>query len=435
MVRTLIRLAWAAALCAFAAAPCAGFPLISPTEGQIVRENVKIQVPADLVPDNPRIIGFISIYIEENGTNRFMAAISRREAKLSNGVLTFFWNSKAPFLDSAGKEMHLKDGVYPMTIVVHDKTHPEANSATVHINLKNKVARTNPAPGVSLVNKLSFGQSQAYNVHSAADVYESVAGVDLPILGGLGVTSDFTIYQSVEDVRANGDLLMRYRIGEGAFTSTMGRKQQLYADMKLKPQLYSLVTKYGHVVKANMFTKQAKFTMMGVLPILPGRSVKEGDSWPDQIRVKIEGLTDLVKLEGTASLDSFEWQNGRECAKIISKLTGPLNIGLLGGKVQAIGTANAEVTTYFAYKTGKMIRREMSIDVPAAIAPGTADELNSMIASEAASTEPSLIVASGGGEGGFSPTVRPPTGFGAHQKEAGETQGKIKINVTIRLGN
>jgi len=450
----LNRFLWVAALCAILAAPCAALTLISPTEGQVVRENVKIQIPADLVPDDPQTPGFISIYIEEGGANRFVAGIGRREARLSKGVLTFFWNSKASYYDPnrPGKDLYFKDGVYPMTVSIHDEKGKVKDSATVHVSLKNKVARTNPAPGVSLVNKLSFGQSRAYKVHAAADVFESVMGVDMPILGGLGITADFTINESVEDVRPNGDLLMRYRIGDGAFISTMGRKQVLYADMKLKPQLYSLVTRYGTVVNPNLFTKQAKFTMMGVLPVLPNRAVKEGDTWPDQIRIKIEGLTDIVKFDGTASLDSFEWQNGQECAKVISRLTGPLRISLVGGRVLSSGTANAVVTTYFAYKTGKMLGRDIVLDVQASIAAGTADALSAEGAMDenappgsAMSGPPPAMSGPYGDdeEPGYgprpgppqSPMVRPHGGFSSRTKEPGGKQGKVKIYVSIRLGN
>ncbi len=361
--------ALAAALVLLAAASCSALTLISPTEGQAVREKVKIQFATDALSGGSGEPEFISIHVGEGDESQFVVAIGRNAAKESDGRLTFYWNSKAPYhaSSSPGKENYFKDGIYPLTVDVHDSAGNKMDSATVTINIKNKIPRGSPAPAVKLVNKLSFGQNYIYRVHTEVDIFETVAGLDLRILGGLGMASDFQIIQSVEDVRPNGHLMMRYRIGDSPYKQVQGAKALLYQDMKFKPQLYRLVDKYGTVIKANLFSKQARFTIMDVLPVLPRTPVKEGDSWPDSVSIKIEGLTGISTFEGSSQLDCFEWEQGRECVKIKSRLTGDLPISFGGGRIRGTGRATADVTTYFAYKVGRLIRREMTIDIAPAL--------------------------------------------------------------------
>ena len=440
--RSTLAIMFLTALTMLAAASCGALTLLSPTEGQAVRENVKIQIPADAVPDDPDIPGFISIHIGEGEEQKFAAAISRRAARETNNTLVFYWNSKAPYYESSkpGKLNYFKDGVYPFTVRAHDDKGRTTDSATVQINLKNKVARTDPAPAVKLVNALRFGQMNTYKVHADIEVFETAAGVDLPILGGLGVSADFRIIQRVEDVRPNGDLMMRYRIGDHAFISSRGRKSLLYTGMKTKPQLYRLITKYGEVIDRNLFSKQAKFTIMDILPVLPTRPVKEGDSWPASLNIKVEGLTTISTFDGTSMLDSFEWQSGQECAKIISRLTGRQDASFVDGKIQTSGEAkaNAEVTTYFAYKTGRMVKREIVLEVPATISPGAGDVTGLTPEATASPTRrpvmpPTMPYGDEGAPRPARPSYRPTYSDTTLTQQSTVKKGKVRINITIRL--
>ncbi len=176
---------------------------------------------------------------------------------------------------------------------------------------------------------------------------------------------DFKVIQSVEDVQPTGKCLLRCRLGADPSVSSFGTKTLLYTDEEFKPQLYRLVTRYGDVVTANVFKKQAQYSVMDVLPVFPHRAVKEGDSWPDKFALKLEGLTALISMEGASQLDSFEWQDGYQCAKITSHLTANDRVSLNGGRIRGTGKLNLEMTTYFAYQRGILVRREMTLDFPA----------------------------------------------------------------------
>lgn len=355
--------------------PVQAMTLHWPKPDQIVRENVKISIPGSEVPEN----SFISVLVGEPGQENFVLAVNSETARSDNGTVNIFWNSKAPYrtISDPKTDRFFKDGKYSIKVEVHQQGASQAKIVgvqAINVVLKNKIARTNPAPGVSLANRLSFGQLNTYGVQANVQVFQVVSGVGLPIVGGLGMSCDFKLVQSVEDVRGNGQYLLRYRMGENPKVVSFGQTTTLYQGDVLKPQLYRLINKYGDVIKANMFSKQAKFAMTDVLPVLPKNAVKEGDTWPDSMSLKLEGLTGMIDLKGTCALDSFEWQNGHECVKLISQMAGKSSISLDNGRIKSTGNVvKAEVVTYFAYKAGKAVRREIILDFPAVVQPGAGD--------------------------------------------------------------
>lgn len=439
LARVPLTAALTAGLVGALSAACAALTLISPTEGQAVRENVRVELPASAVGEN----SFISIMVGQPPSQKFVAALSRESGKQVGSSLVFFWNSKSPYYDPTQpmKDQYFKDGRYAMTLQVHGGNGRMTDSATVNIVLRNKVARTDPSPAISLVNTLSFGQIRTYVMNADVQVFDQVG---LPVLGGLGVMSEARIVQSVEDVRPTGEILLRYRIDDGAYIRTQGTRIALYEGDPLKPQLYRLVTKHGKVVKANMFSKQAKYAITDILPVLPGTPVKEGDSWPDTFSLKVEGLTPVIKLEGSSMLDSFEWQDGRECAKIVSQLTGSAPVALANGKIQSAGPITAKITTYFSYRSGNMLKRDIALEFPASILPGAGDFAEASASTASTTAPPSLASIYEPfleeAETGESYTPRSPvsksrpgtstTGTGA---DTGAKRGTVRMHVTVRL--
>lgn len=452
--------ALAAAIVVLTAVACGAFQLIAPTEGQAVRENVRIELPASVVPED----GFISVLVSETGTDRFVVALSRSSAKLVGSNLVFYWNTKAPYYDPKAedpmKPKQFKDGRYPITVQVHwydadpKKKSMAVDKATVNIELKNRVPRTNPAPGIVLSNSLAFGQRNDYRIHSDVSVSDVVNGMSLPLLGGLGMSADSLVVQTVEDVRSGPQYLLRYVVDDKTYVAANGYKKYIYAGQELKPQLYRLMDRHGNVLKANMFTKQARYQIMDILPVLPSGPVKEGDSWADNMTLKIDGLTGLIRLKGSAMLDSFEWQNGRECAKITSMLSGTAPISLVNGKIRGSGIVNADVTTYFAYKSGRMLQREIMLTTDAVIMPGAGDTMTSDAAANAMMSAPP-----GGGVSPYddptmtdaAPVFRPvrpggttpggmPPGMGSPTVPGGMStpdntnkKGKVEFYIVVRL--
>lgn len=429
------------------AVPGWSMTLIAPTPDQIVRENVRIAVPLSSLPSgffekSEAERPFLSISVGEPGKEAFVEAVSAGSVVKKNDSISFFWNSKAPYREPSDPktDKFFKDGNYSLKVEIHEQTQSRSkilDTATVMVVLKNKVPRTNPAPGVNLINRLAFGQINTYGVHTGVQVFDAVR---LPILGGLGITSNFKVIQSVEDVRSAGELLLRCRVDDDANVTLFGEKTMVLADQPIKPQLYRLVNKYGKVINANMFKKQAKFTITDVLPMLPNKAVKEGDSWPDAVTLKVEGLTNPIKLSGTCRLDSFEWERGQECAKLISDLTGNSRISLNNGKIRSTGAAiKARMVTYFAYKTGKMLKREIDLDFPALIAPDAGDfsqAANQSAATTAASYADEEDDTTSGAKKSTKSAGRAGSSSGSSgssAQDSGMKKGSVQMNVVIQL--
>ncbi|MGQ9454217.1 MAG: hypothetical protein ACUVT8_01065 [Armatimonadota bacterium] len=365
-----------------------GLTLISPSPDQVVREYVKITLPlrelppdfivekGENVPDKAR--PFLTLYIADESGEHFVAAISGDAGVVRGDTVTFYWDSKAPYRDPQDPKIqrYYKDGRYTLRVQLHDSFGKVMDTANVSVVLRNKIPRSNPAPAVRLVNRLAYGESHVYRVRASVQVFETVgvgksSGTGLPILGGLGLTSDCRVIQSVEDVRPDGTYMLRLKLSDEAFVSSFGKRYRLFQPGEPTPELYRLVDKYGNVLKRNMFSRQAKYSITDIMPVLPRYPVKEGDSWPSKCNFKIEGITDVIPLTGTSQLDSFEWQEGRECAKIISTFTGTSRIYIDNGRIRSSSdTVTANVVTYFAYKTGKTIRNEVNLEFPALIMPG-----------------------------------------------------------------
>ncbi len=134
--------------------------LLSPTEGQVVREDVKIIVPASAIPEG----GFLAVLLGDPGQENFVVGLSLDDAVKNSGNLIFTWNTKAGYHDASDPktEKFLKDGSYSLKVQIHDRPVSGGKvvaSGSVGIKLHNRIDRPNPAPGVDLVNKLVFPQS------------------------------------------------------------------------------------------------------------------------------------------------------------------------------------------------------------------------------------------------------------------------------------
>lgn len=426
----------------------AALKLSSPTDDQIVREKVRLtmpvsELPADMftqdgqAPDKGR--PFISVYVGDSAKQFFVTALSPEMGTVRNGQVTFYWDSKAPYRDPASPKVDkfFKDGKYLIKVSVHDSKGAVVDSASVSVQLRNKVARSNPAPAVLLTNRLAFGQTHMYGVHADVQVYEMVNRIGLPILGGLGMSSDFKVYQTVDDIRDDGTLLLRYRIDKDARVVSFGRKRDLYASDEFAPQVYRLITKMGKVVKRNVFSRQAQYTITDVLPMLPSKPVKEGDSWPSAMTLKIEGITNQITFSGTSMLDSFEWQGGHECAKIVSTMTGNGTIMLAGGKIRSESPkVDAKMTTYFAYRSGQLLRNEITLDFPALILPGAGEPGSD----SDQFTNPVMTAANIPPDVGDDEVFRGPSGVPSSPSsddqdtgKQGAKKGSVQINVVVRL--
>lgn len=368
-----------ALICA-AIIPSLAFNIIEPYTGQIVKEKIRIAIPESAIPSE----GYVSLYIYGNNFPEiFAGAFNQRNAVTKNGQVIYYWDSKKPYFDIKDpKAMKtLPDGNYTLRIQIHKSNSTEniadkdtENAATVQFTLKNKIT-TAANFSVSLYNRLDFGQVNTYTITADVSVLDSVG---IPIMQELGLGAKWKVIQSVEDVTPDGLRMIRYRIGDTAYTTINGNQTNLYSGVVNKPQLYRIVDKYGNVSVANLFSKQSNTFINDILPVLPSKKVRLDSTWPDKLTVKVEGLTDKIVLKGDAKLESFEWQDGKPCAKIVSNLGGQGSVVLANGFINGIGSPmSARVTTYIDYKAAKMLLRVIDFEFPCVFNSSTSPSLTS----------------------------------------------------------
>ena len=119
----------------------------------------------------------------------------------------------------------------------------------------------------------------------------------------------------------------------------------------------------------------------------------------------------------------------------------------MNGKVQGTGPLNAEVTTYFAYKTGRMIERDVRLTFDALIGSASGD-LSGGAPGADLGPPPGGAVAPFSDEPGqdaavYSPPrtgtpvipgYGPPGGLGARPSgDSGNKKGKAELDIVIRL--
>jgi len=145
----------------------------------------------------------------------------------------------------------------------------------------------------------------------------------------------------------------------------------------------------------------------------------------------------MAEFNGNATLDSFEWESGRECAKIKSTMSSPKPITLANGKIKGIGPVNAEVTTYFAYKTGRLIKRNVKLTFDALInmSDSSADQVQSSPASSMANSPFGDDM-----EDPYDDDVMPRRSSGRssvqlkqQSADSANKKGKAELNIVVRL--
>jgi len=355
---TVTTVAMAALLCQAMAQRAQALTIITPTEGQIVRETVKIAIPRSAVPSG----GFMGVTID----GRFQGSASVPMDPKANVV--YYWNTKAPITDPRNETKWISDGRHEIEVAVYDAQSTIIESAKVTVRVANKVPMTTPSPPIRLYYKYRTGDLTKYSVRVRGDLLDST-GNDL--MGGQSAfSSDYVLGQWVEDVRPNGDALVRYRLMDQPRVTLLGQPVvgSQGQEQQLPPSLYKLVDRFGRTIQTDVVHRGPATAVSDIMVPLPGKPLALGDTWQSSWNLKIEGLTDIIRFASVYQLESLEYEMGRECAKIVGNLTGSnIRLNLLSGQLQteqgAVLSGKSEV--YLAYKAGKIIRAKANFEVNA----------------------------------------------------------------------
>ncbi|HOP80302.1 MAG TPA: hypothetical protein PLZ21_07020, partial [Armatimonadota bacterium] len=448
MVRSFTTLVMLLSGVVLLATTASAITIASPTEGQIVRDKVRIVIPRSSLPMEVSRSGLICIKVD----GRFCAAIDAsatatdRKSPVSTSIV-YVWDSKAVIKDPnpniPADQRRYRDGRHEITVEAHGisgdaRKESIIESAKVVVNLQNTVQRPNPAPPVNLKYRYYLGQQSIYRVSVTGEILSatgySLTGGQFPIAGG------FDIIQSVEDVLPDGSGLIRYKVDkDSAYTNIFGQLNLLRYSTRF-PSVYRIMDSSARVLDANVLSGKVKTEIADCLIRMPGRPVQVGDTWPNEIKMKLEGLSALSNLTGQSTVESFEWEGGFECAKINSRLSGDATFYFppVNGAPARI---NAHNIAYFAYKPGKLVKDVTEIEISASMDTATLNTLQQQqqvpsmtsglygggMPSGPASmgTAPPLVTGTGRSTGGYN--------SGSGTQGSGMTAIKIRLTITKEL--
>ncbi len=356
VIRSFKIAALLSAVATIAALPASAMTIDSPTEGRAVRDKVKIVIPRASLPVSGTQTKFLTVKID----GRFHAAIEANPASTDgkapvNPNIVYIWDTKQLINDPLLPEdqRRYKDGMHEILIEAHGIGAGDkdiiTDSAKVTVNLKNLIARADPAPPIRLNYRYHLGQQSTYRVSTSAEILDptgySLTGGMVPLRGR------FDVFQSIEDIQPDGAALIRYKVERNsAFTQTYG---QLTGLMQQFNSVYKLIDITGRTIDDNVLASKLGTQVTDCLIRLPRQPIQVGDMWSTSFKMKLEGLAPTTKFEGAATLDALEWDSGFECARISSNLTGDSTFGFFGPTPARVNATN---TSYFAYKVGKLIR-------------------------------------------------------------------------------
>lgn len=317
-----------------------------PLDGATVREIVNIIVPAASIPAD----GSVSYSIDE----RFRTASSQKSADRANFV--YQWDTKQIDPDtSARMEVRLpRDGKRTITVQAYDKSGKRAGKGkTITIYVKNNASSDMPASGLRLIYRYIPNTSAKYKFSGTLSV-KSVQG-DTTIgsrNGGIISGKEGIIRRTVEDLVSQNTAMIRQRL-VGNMSDLSGGTP--VPDTSITPKSsYRIENQYGTV--ESVINSSSPGTIITVdMPKLPMKRVRIGDTWTLKQKVFRDPTSDDSATFTTINtLEGLEWEGGFPCAKIKSKFAGDVKIPGTDIVKDAV-SVSGETTTFFAYRSGKLI--------------------------------------------------------------------------------
>ncbi|MCS7064749.1 MAG: hypothetical protein NZL85_00595 [Fimbriimonadales bacterium] len=339
---------------AWAQAP---FTIVRPVDGARVREKVQVRVPLRSVPSD----GFIGVSVD----GKFIEAVAPAALRTDKekGHLIYEWDTKA---------RNIPDGRHTIELTLYGGGNERRVLArsSVNVTVENKIKV--PADGIRLQYKWVSGRNFRYRVHAIAK--------DQTELKDTGLSPEET-------------LLLDVKFGVDLYTHDFTPPLALIAWMPVAPALILEGGQYRVITGENMApvyqeiettgrvryqesrlgeSQQYEFYYVtaGDLPELPPKKVKEGFRWTmtfvqyDPLEAGEGGDPKVAaRFPIPARIESFEWERGYKCAKIVCEFRGNLPGRFdLGEFRLEKPTVKVKRVIYFAYDIGQVVRMTTSIE-------------------------------------------------------------------------
>jgi hypothetical protein len=340
--------------CAWAQAP---FTIVRPADGARVRETVQIRVPLRSVPAD----AFIGVSVD----GKFIEAVapSALRTDREKGHLIYSWDTKAN---------NIPDGEHTIELTLYggrDNPRVLARSA-VKVIVENKIKI--PADGIRLQYRWVPGRNFRYQVQ--------VTAKDQTQLRDTGLSPEEA-------------LLMEERLSAELYTHAFTPPVALVSWIPVPPLVTLEGGQYNVINSENMAPVyqeieatgrvryqaarmgesqqyQYYYVVVGDLPELPPTKVKEGFRWMTNL-VQYDPLQTgeggnpkvAARFPIPARIESFEWERGYKCAKIVCEFTGnlPGQFDMGAFRVEK-PKVKVKRVIYFAYDIGQVVRMTTTIE-------------------------------------------------------------------------
>lgn len=317
-----------------------------PMDGATVREVVNVLVPASAVPEG----GFITCIVD----GRYQCATG--DLSEDGRYYVYRWDTKAVEVSPETGEIkgRPKDGKHVIIVQAYGldgKKTGQAAQVTVYV--KNDASADMPSSGLKLRYKSVPGSASRYHFKYLENI-KSVEGATglAKAIGDSVEGAEGVVTRSIEDKVYGDSVLVRQKLSKDLSFYYAGT-QIPQPNLLIKSE-YHVEDSTGHVTY--VMPSSSPGVPIGVdMPILPSKAVKIGDSWVEPMKVFKYALTgESAKLNATSTLEGLEWEGGEPCAKIKTQFSGTVRLPYVT-LVRRPLSITGEATTYFAYRTGKLI--------------------------------------------------------------------------------
>jgi hypothetical protein len=353
LVISLLLLAWSGV---WAQAP---FTIVRPQNNARVRENVEIRVPLRSIPSG----AFIGITID----NQFVEAVapSAMRTDRAKDHLVYDWNTKT---------LKVPDGKHKIELTLYspggETQAPRILERTsVNLEVENRIKV--PASGILLRYRWTPNRSVSYKSNFQIKNVEEIKQSGMSPKEELLMDMQYGMLLSVLAPGAAQSLISWTPITP--MKIFMGQQYNFYDEQSVGP-VFQEVESTGTVrYQSRALGREGRTTLysVGDLPMLPARKVTPGFEWASQV-VLYDALESgnkgdvaiAQRIPCRAKLESFEWEKGYKCAKIVYELSATMP-----GRAQLAGMSLDRMkfklhrVVYFAYDIGQVVRSTLSIEL------------------------------------------------------------------------
>jgi hypothetical protein len=349
--------------------------LLTPRDGSVVRETVRLSIPRASVPPD----GFVAVYI--NGRFRVALAAPPAEGeRAARAPVTYDWDTKAPLtLDTTVQESErfVKDGPQVIEVRSYRSDGTIAETVKAQVVLQNRIEANTTQPVLLSYAQPTSAVGRTYELEHTVDVDANPgetaprrAGVSSAGSGRLTHVETSTNLVSLEDVEnASGTAFWRERRESPLTVAVNGLKQIVRFETSSR---YFSLTRQGLAIVSRQMEREQRDPLINPID-LPGRPVRLNETFNTNVRINLGAyIPGSLRVSGIeARLEAMEWQHGEPCVRIkMNYLGGRGRVDIPTWNVTGaeLDIQRGSTTVWFSQRTNRVLRAqhevEGSIEVP-----------------------------------------------------------------------